>query len=246
MQRTTLGNPLAERLVLAFLLTCLTLLVVQQDWLWRLDRVIYDSQLRMWTRSAPDEIIIIAIDEESLARIGRWPWPRSMHAQLLDRLAPEQPRAIAFDILLSEPDLQHPENDTRLATALAHSHNVFLPVAIEQTRRLGYYSESLPIHDLTVAATGLGHIHVELDKDGIARHTYLNEGLGTARWENINLALLRAGENRPSGTTNDYRTYSPESEHISADWIRNTLIMIPYAGPPGHFSAYLLSPGPER
>ena len=176
MQRTTLGNPLAERLVLASLLTCLTLLAVHQDWLWRLDRVIYDSQLRIWTRSVPDEIIIIAIDEESLEQIGRWPWPRSMHAQLLDRLAPEKPRAIAFDILLSEPDLQQPENDARLAAALARSHNVFLPVAIEQTRRRGFFSESLPVPQLTIAATGLGHIHVELDKDGMARHTYLNEG----------------------------------------------------------------------
>lgn len=47
---------------------------------------------------------IIAIDEESLKRIGQWPWPRDTLAKLVDRLTSAGAAAVALDMLLSEPD----------------------------------------------------------------------------------------------------------------------------------------------
>ncbi len=52
----------------------------------------------------PPNITVVAIDERSLDRIGRWPWPRTRTAELIARLADGGARVAALDILLSEPD----------------------------------------------------------------------------------------------------------------------------------------------
>ena len=51
-----------------------------------------------------DKVAVVKIDEESLAAYGQWPWPRSVIARLVDDIAQQQPSAIGFDILFSEPD----------------------------------------------------------------------------------------------------------------------------------------------
>ncbi|MDH3871636.1 MAG: CHASE2 domain-containing protein, partial [Gammaproteobacteria bacterium] len=153
MQRLWGGNARADRLVLPLLLAILTVLLIHQDWLWRLDRVIYDAQLRFWSRPAPENIVIISVDEESLAAIGRWPWPRSVHAKLLKTLSAEKPLAIGFDIILAEPDSLDPLSDAVLAEALNNSSNVIMPVVIEQSRLGGQFIETLPLTSLTAAAS---------------------------------------------------------------------------------------------
>ena len=47
---------------------------------------------------------IVDVDEESLSRIGQWPWPRTTMAKLLDTLGADGAAVVAFDILFSEPD----------------------------------------------------------------------------------------------------------------------------------------------
>jgi adenylate cyclase len=56
--------------------------------------------------SAP--VMIVDIDEESLQKYGQWPWPRSLLAQMLDKLWQMEPAAVAFDILMPEPDRASP------------------------------------------------------------------------------------------------------------------------------------------
>lgn len=62
---------------------------------------------------------MVAIDEPSFATLSRgyWPWPRSMHAQLLDRLREDGAAVVALDVVFAEPSL--PEEDAALASALA-------------------------------------------------------------------------------------------------------------------------------
>jgi adenylate cyclase len=57
--------------------------------------------------------IIVDIDEKSLARFGQWPWPRSLLAELVDRLKAAGVAAIAFDAVFAEPDRLAPENLAR-------------------------------------------------------------------------------------------------------------------------------------
>ncbi len=52
----------------------------------------------------PEEVAIIAIDDYSLAQLGRWPWPRSRVAAMLEKLNSYGPKVIGLNILFSEPD----------------------------------------------------------------------------------------------------------------------------------------------
>ena len=69
----------------------------------RVDHALLD---RAAVRSAPpasDDILIVAIDDRSLAEIGRWPWDRRELAKLLDRLTAGGAGAVLLDVFLSEP-----------------------------------------------------------------------------------------------------------------------------------------------
>ena len=103
--------------------------------------------------AASDQIMIVAIDETSLARLGRWPWPRARLAELIERLDAAGVAAIGFDVVLDQPvtsvdrraleavldaDPQRPagalrdvvrdqlDDDARLASAMRHSAHVAL------------------------------------------------------------------------------------------------------------------------
>ena len=88
-------------------------------------------------RSAP--AVIVAIDEASLDRFGQWPWPRTLVAQLLDKLRAGSPAAIGVDILFPEPDRLSPE---RLAPSVAAADP-----------QLAARLAKLPRHDAVLAAS---------------------------------------------------------------------------------------------
>jgi serine phosphatase RsbU (regulator of sigma subunit)/CHASE2 domain-containing sensor protein len=89
--------------------------------------------------SAP--AVIVAIDEVSLDRFGQWPWPRTLIAQLIDKLGTARPAAIGVDILFPEPDRLSPEwlapsvadADPQLAARLAKlpRHDAILAASIQ-------------------------------------------------------------------------------------------------------------------
>src|SRR5262249_20380832 len=74
------------------------------DWrfLWRGNRVVNS------------DIVIITIDEKSIQALGRWPWRRDVHANLIRKLAAAGARVLAFDSLFTEPDREHPDADAAL------------------------------------------------------------------------------------------------------------------------------------
>ena len=198
------------------------------DGLWRMDNVIYDAYLRLLPTELPDDIVIIAIDEASIEQIGRWPWPRRIHAELIGRLAASGVRAIGYDVIFAEPDSHDPEGDDALVAAVRASKNVVLPVLAEQAYVGAPVSETLPLPSLSEAAAALGHVHIELDADGIARSTYLYEGLSGAHWPHFALALAQLTQSAPDRPPAD----AVDSPYI---WVRNELRLIPFAGNTGTF-----------
>ena len=66
------------------------------------------------------EVIVVDIDERSLAKYGQWPWPRTLIARLVDRISSAGPSAIAFDIVFAEPDRLSPRLFTRASPQLAN------------------------------------------------------------------------------------------------------------------------------
>jgi adenylate cyclase len=71
----------------------------------RLEMLFQDAhfQVRGPLRAGP-EIVIAAIDEKSIDELGRWPWPRKVMAQLVEKLTAHQVKVIAFDMVFSSPD----------------------------------------------------------------------------------------------------------------------------------------------
>ena len=222
-----------ESIKLSILLTSLCLAILYGDWVWRLDRLIYDAQSSVIQHDASDEIVIIAIDETSLHSIGRWPWPRNIHADLINRLSEHHAKAILIDVIFSESSLNTQE-DRLLAEAIKNNGKVVLPVLLEQTRVRGHLLETLPLPIFTQAAASMGHVHIELDPDGIARGTYLFEGLGEARWPHIGLALLHMLDEIEVRSINDDQQIKNTTNSQWA-WVREQHFLIPYIGPPGSF-----------
>ena len=106
--------------------------------------------------SVPDrDIVIVDIDERSLAEmspsVGRWPWPRSMHAELIEAIERQQPRAIVFDILFSDPDKTRPQDDEYFFEAISATTNTYFPMLVlddnQQAARipLAQYGKALGI-----------------------------------------------------------------------------------------------------
>ena len=227
--RSTIKYSFSEQLKLATGLVFFCLTLIYTDWLRDWDQNIYDIQLRASSKPVPDDIVIIAIDENSLNDFGRWPWPRNIHALLIDRLNVLGAKAIVLDIIFSERDRTDIEADKALATSIKSAGNVILPVLVEQTRLGSQLKETLPLPMLIEAGASLGHVHIELDADGIARSTFLYEGLGYPHWPHISLAALSLSSNKqiinPPLANKKQSPYS---------WHRAEQRLIPYLGPPGH------------
>jgi adenylate cyclase len=99
-----------------------------------LENRLLDSFVRAQAaKLAPDpDIVLVDIDEKSLARMeseaGRWPWPRVVHAELVEGLAAQKPRAIVFDIAFTEPDSFRRQDDAAFADTVAKYRNTYFPL----------------------------------------------------------------------------------------------------------------------
>lgn len=224
---------LVERLVFGAALLAVAALLLLTGWAWRLDALLYDTHYRFWQRPAPDDVVIVAIDLRSLEALGRWPWPRRRHAELIDKLTKAGAAVIVMDIIFAEPDPQDGSGDRALAEAIRHHGRVVMPVFMEQTRAGGQAVESLPFAPLAGSAL-LGHAHIELDPDGIARRLYLKEGLGQPRWDHLALAAARALAPERWKTLPGTRNPAPAGASPYV-WARDYQVLLPFAGPPGHY-----------
>jgi CHASE2 domain-containing sensor protein/predicted Ser/Thr protein kinase len=73
-----------------------------------LEHKLYDLRMRSAKVPPPsDDIRLVAIDASSIEALGRWPWPRSVVADLIRRIAAGEPRALGLAIIFSEPDENH-------------------------------------------------------------------------------------------------------------------------------------------
>lgn len=209
----TLGLPL-----LAILLSLQTTSVPE-----RLDFWLYDTLITASPAKASDDVVLVAIDELSVDHLGRWPWPRATHAKLINKLHQAGARAIVFDILFPEPSI----DDAELARAMRDHGNVILPLHLSPQTRDHLISEQLPAPQLADAASALGHAHVELDEDGLARGVYLLNGLGNQLWPS--LALAASGTTLPAMAFSDTPPYTNVRQHYRA---------IPMAGGAGALLSY--------
>jgi len=212
--------------VLAALVAVLTLYNTTET----LDRAFYDALLTRMQQPVDERIRLVVVDERSLAELGYWPWPRSIHAELVRTLTSAGVAGIAFDILFSEPDRVHPEDDIALGEALAQSARVVSPVTAEIPHAGGMLAEVLPLPVIADASAALGHAEIPLEHDGVVRQAYLRAGLGAPRWPGLALALatLHAGDH--ATLPGERRPDAAASPQL---WQRDYRVLVPYAQPPG-------------
>jgi len=70
-----------------------------------LELKLYDIRLKIHSSHIPsDKIVLVTIDDMSITNIGRWPWPRAIIAELINKIQEGNPKVIGLNILFSEPD----------------------------------------------------------------------------------------------------------------------------------------------
>jgi adenylate cyclase len=98
-------------LPLALLFAALSMRVAASDLLERLSLICFDFYQKAAPRVAGDvPIRVVDIDDRSLRKVGQWPWPRAIVAELVDRLHEVGAAVIAFDIDFAEPDRTSPKS----------------------------------------------------------------------------------------------------------------------------------------
>jgi CHASE2 domain-containing sensor protein/signal transduction histidine kinase len=159
------------------------------------DNLLYDSLIRFSPAAGDPHVAIVAIDEPSLASIGGWPWPRSVHAKLIRTLAAAHPAAIGYDVLFVEPQGE----DADLADAMRASGKVMVPVAFAIPGANGApFDPERPVAPVAAAVRGTGQAVVTFDGDGIVRRAGLVAGGGGQRWPHLGEALYETAFGHPS------------------------------------------------
>ncbi len=168
----------------------------------RLDDQLYDFRLRATMPNTLDErIVIVDLDEKSLAEIGRWPWSRHVLAQLVDTLFDQQHIAVlGFDVVFAEPD-----KSSGLSHLNAMAQGEFKDIPMFQKRvlalepKLDYdaiFARSLQNRPIVMGyylnSGQDGHTSGVLPAPVITQEDLQNQTLGTTAWSGYgaNIPLL--------------------------------------------------------
>ena len=200
------------------------------------------------TLEPPKDIVVVAIDEPSFDEVNlQWPWPRSLHAKLIENLFEAGADTVALDILFSEPS--HPEEDRELARVIDKYQKIVLATDINvfEDPQLGFVQEKIvepaPITKLMTSSANLGFINVALDPDGFVRRFELrnengssfslqatklfsstsqqsaNDGNSKELWINF------AGPFRTIPTVSYYQALDPQ-QFLPKDYFKNKLVLV--------------------
>jgi adenylate cyclase len=125
---------------------------------------------------ANSRIVVIGIDDRSIALVGRWPWSRATHAELIDILVADGARVIGYDVTFGSPSREDPESDEILADSIAAAGNVVLAESVtfegrpsDRLALLVATEEFPPIPILADRAAAVGHVNTHPDPDNVVR-----------------------------------------------------------------------------
>jgi CHASE2 domain-containing sensor protein len=229
LKKLSVNDYVSTALILLFLVVIISATQV----LSRVDSLLFDIGQKLYQEPAPKDVVIVAIDENSLNALGRWPWPRSTHAELINRLTQAHAAVIGLDIVFAEPDTNSANGDATLAESIKRANNVVLPVLLETTRANGPLIETLPLPALTSNAADMGRVHAALDEDGIARSIYLFEGIGAPVWQHFSQAVLNVSQHKPS--QNQFNQAQKIDAQKLFSIVQKDQQRINFLGAPGHF-----------
>jgi PAS domain S-box-containing protein len=195
--------------------------------LWGMNHFFYDLSQR-WRGPRPfnPNIVLITVDENTLTRLGNWPIRREYYARLLDHLSPA--RVIGMDLVFSEPTSDDPE----LSRAVRNKDRLVLPMYVDSHLRVAVPMGSLaPVH--------LGHVHLELDADGIVRKVFQR-----IEYQGKSFPSFAAAIHRLIQFPDEVRAQGPEPDGgptESTFLFQRESMLINYYGPAGTFPSISLA-----
>jgi len=210
----------------------LTWLMAKAEVTVKMDRLIYDTWVRLGQSAPSDEFVIVGIDAKSVKENGRWPWSRDDQATIIDNLNNAGARVILIDVLYPDFGIANPEGDARLAYSIERAGNVILPIVTEGKGADVADGERLPIPAIAQAASNLGHIFLPIDSDGIVRRVFLKAGFKTAHWSILSLVAMESEGNAPEQLPG-VRTQHTDN---ATNWVGDYEVLIPFHGTKGTFT----------
>lgn len=189
---------IVEWLAIALLSSLAVILALQWRGTSAFDYLFYDQLSGLSRPAADPDILLVTIDDPSLEALGKWPWQRQNHAALLTKLHAAKPKAILFDILLSEPSTQ--ADDSALSAAMQLGSPVYIPLHFASPGSDGRdYDVVKPIAPIAQAAAGVGQVNVEFDSDGVVRRGVLcfPDGKKGLKWPHLAELITRV-DSKPS------------------------------------------------
>jgi adenylate cyclase len=137
------------------------------------------------------ELIIVGIDDQSYSALGLFPWPRTVHAKLVENLDKLGADTVLFDIEFTEEKTEQIQEDEIFAKAVEEAGNVVLAGKLIVQDREGFFLESLlpPIEKLAAVAP-YGFTGTKFDTDGFVRRYILFRDFEGERIFSLGLATL--------------------------------------------------------
>jgi eukaryotic-like serine/threonine-protein kinase len=156
------------------IVSLLFLFAANSNLLQGLERTAYDWGVRASSRTPGDKVVLITIDDQSIANLGRWPWARDVHARMIDMLAAAKAKVIGYTVFFTEPQrdpglayiekiaqaaaaspgsqldglIQEAQlalnTDKKLAESIAKAGNVVLPMQLSPGEPQGKPDKPLP------------------------------------------------------------------------------------------------------
>jgi len=207
-----------------------------------MELALYDKRFELrGAREPSSDIILVTIDENSIQDIAAWPWPRSTHGKLVDRLKSYGAKVIAFDVMFEKPSLV-PEEDKKFADAMRRAGNVIIGsrfVGGEYSEIGGgqVNTEKLtlvePLPELGKVAAGTGYYNPMFDLDSHIRSSnvlsvYPDDQGKDVSYDSLELAILRK--------------YKPDlAQTLATQMSEQPLYYINFAGIPKTYKTYTYS-----
>ena len=131
-----------------------------------IDNGIRDLRFAAQPRAASGDFVFVDIDSKSLDSVGVWPWPRHVHADLLNALMALDAGDVVFDVDFSVPSTD--SEDAAFATALQNAGGYAHLAAFQQQNGHGENAYNLPLARFRAYADPVA-VNVRLDSDGLVR-----------------------------------------------------------------------------
>jgi len=168
--------------------------VLSTGWHGALRNALTDLRFAWESRSATGNVVVVAIDAPSIDQIGVWPWPRSLHADLLHRLEAAGAQDVALDIDFSSPS--DPTADEAFLAALREvGGSTILPSFKQPTPNGGAAHINRPLKPFGNQSWP-AVVNVAVESDGLVRRYPVAEKLDDTRMPSMAVVLAGQDANR--------------------------------------------------